>query len=226
MPRIVKTPDERRTELITTAQQLFFSKGYERTSVNDIVKEVGVAKGTFYHYFDSKTAVLQALVDETVQQTQTILHQIIIDDNLSAVDKWQQAMQATGSWKFEHKEEMIELKRWLMMDENVLFEHKLRKHASKMMAIEFARIISQGVDEGMFTTQFIEEEAEIIVTILASLSDTLGDLLLNPDKYDDPLALALRQITAVQTAVERILGAPPGSCPVVGTQALTAWFTD
>jgi hypothetical protein len=47
MTRIVKAPDERRSELIATAQQLFYTKGYERTSVSDIVKAVGVAQGTF-----------------------------------------------------------------------------------------------------------------------------------------------------------------------------------
>lgn len=55
MTRTAKDSDERRSELIATAQQLFYSKGYESTSVSDIVKAVGVAQGTFYYYFDSKT---------------------------------------------------------------------------------------------------------------------------------------------------------------------------
>ena len=45
MKRTVKDPDERRSELVTSAQQLFFSKGYENTSVSDIVGSVGVAQG-------------------------------------------------------------------------------------------------------------------------------------------------------------------------------------
>jgi len=57
MTRIVKAPDVRRSELIACAQRLFYSKGYENTSVSDIVNEVGVAKGTFYYYFKSKQAI-------------------------------------------------------------------------------------------------------------------------------------------------------------------------
>ncbi len=49
MARIVKAPDERRTEFIETAQALFYTKGYERTSVNDIIEAVGVSKGAFYY---------------------------------------------------------------------------------------------------------------------------------------------------------------------------------
>ena len=66
MKRIVKDPDERRGELIACAQKLFYSKGYESTSVRDIVDEAGVAKGTFYYYFESKQAVLEAMIDELV----------------------------------------------------------------------------------------------------------------------------------------------------------------
>ena len=57
MTRIVKAPDVRRSELIACAQRLFYSMGYENTSVSDIVNEVGVAKGTFYYYFKSKQAI-------------------------------------------------------------------------------------------------------------------------------------------------------------------------
>lgn len=61
MTRITKAPDERRMELFNAAQALFFTKGYEKTSVKDIVKQVGVAKGLFYYYFESKQALLEAL---------------------------------------------------------------------------------------------------------------------------------------------------------------------
>ena len=74
MTRNVKAPDERRSELIATAQQLFYTKGYERTSVSDIVKAVGVAQGTFYYYFGSKQAILEALVAELTAQHQVRCH--------------------------------------------------------------------------------------------------------------------------------------------------------
>jgi len=74
MPRISKSPDERRSELVAAAQQLFHTKGYERTSVGDIVKAVGVAQGTFYYYFGSKQAILEALVAELTAQHQVRCH--------------------------------------------------------------------------------------------------------------------------------------------------------
>ena len=50
MARIIKEYDERYTEFLDVAQKLFYSKGYEQSSVQGIIKAVNVAKGTFYGY--------------------------------------------------------------------------------------------------------------------------------------------------------------------------------
>lgn len=226
MARTVKAPDERRRELVGAARQLFYTKGYKRTSVSDIVQTVGVAQGTFYYYFDSKTAVLEAIVDEAVGQTRSILETIIADETLSAIAKWQKVIRSANNWKVGQKKEMLEVSRLLRRKENAPLKHKLRAEAAKMTADQFARIIGQGVEEGMFTTPFIEESAEIVVAIISTLGDRTEELLHNRKNYDDPKRLALQMATAVQTAVERVLGAPEGSLVVIDEEILTAWFTD
>jgi AcrR family transcriptional regulator len=226
MARIVKDPDERRSELIACAQKLFYSKGYESTSVRDIVDEIGVAKGTFYYYFDSKTAVLEAVVDELIAQAQAILQEIVADETLAAIPKWIQAFQVVGNWKIERKDEMIALLRLLQKDENVLLQHKMWMQVTQVLSSELAKIIAQGVEEGVFETEFIQDSAEIALAIAQPLRDTIYDTLLNPDKYDDPAALAWRKIASIQTAIERVLNAPPGSLPIIDEQKFAAWFED
>ena len=56
----------RHQAIIETANQLFCRKGYLETTVDDILLELGCSKGSFYHYFDSKLAVLQAICEEKV----------------------------------------------------------------------------------------------------------------------------------------------------------------
>ncbi|MCO5190465.1 MAG: TetR/AcrR family transcriptional regulator [Anaerolineae bacterium] len=226
MARTVKSPAERRNELIDAAQQLFYTKGYESTSVSDIVKAVGVAHGTFYYYFDSKLAVVEAIVEQAVIQSQAVLHAIVADETLSAIVKWQKAMQATGNWKVARKAELLEVGRMIMSDENVLLQYKLRSKVLEMTATELAGIIDQGVAEGVFTTQWVEESAEIITMVMASLSDTVGELLYHPDAYDNPTLIVERKHAAVQTAIERILGAPTGTLPIIDSQTINAWFTE
>lgn len=226
MARTVKAPDVRRSELLATARQLFYIKGYESTSISDIVKAVGVAHGTFYYYFASKTAVLEAIVDGAVTQSQANLRAIVVDATTSAIEKWHQAMQTSGSWKIERKDELLEIYRLLMQDQNVLMQHKLRTQIARMTAGELAKIIAQGVEEGVFVAPFPQESAEVAQAMIGSFSDTVGRLILNPGDYDDPVALAQRKRTTVQKAIETALSAPPDSLPIIEESTMLAWFND
>lgn len=69
--RIVKEHDERKNEIIDTAAELFLDKGYDQCSINDILNSIGIAKGTFYHYFKSKEDVLDAAVNKMSEPSPT-----------------------------------------------------------------------------------------------------------------------------------------------------------
>ena len=58
---VKKSPQQWKTEILDAAQKLFMSKGYEETSISDIMEAVGGAKGMFYHCFKSKEEVIHAL---------------------------------------------------------------------------------------------------------------------------------------------------------------------
>ena len=82
MVRIARDPDEGRRELIACAEELFYAKGYESTSVRDIVDRIGVTKSTFSYYFDSKLTIPEAIVDELIGQFVSPLHDIVSDERL------------------------------------------------------------------------------------------------------------------------------------------------
>jgi len=63
MARVIKEQEhaERRNEILDVAQKLVYTRGYEQMSIQDILDALGISKGAFYHYFDSKQALLEAL---------------------------------------------------------------------------------------------------------------------------------------------------------------------
>ena len=67
--RVTKEPEVRRQEILDTALKLFGEKGYEKTSIADIAKAIGVAQGLCYRYFPSK----EALFDSAVEQYADVL---------------------------------------------------------------------------------------------------------------------------------------------------------
>ena len=60
------TNPNRRAEIIDAAERRFASQGYLQTSVSEIIGDAGIAKGTFYHYFQSKESVMYAVIDKNI----------------------------------------------------------------------------------------------------------------------------------------------------------------
>ena len=85
--RIIKEHDERKNEIIDTAAMRFESKGYEQCSVNDILTAIGIAKGTFYHYFKSKEEVLDAVIANMMYQITQQVRSVEADPGLSPEEK-------------------------------------------------------------------------------------------------------------------------------------------
>ncbi len=83
---MAKTKEERRNEIIETAGKLFEEKGYEQTQVQDIVNEIGVAKGLFYYYFKSKDEVMEELADRYADAIIDAVNKLIYKD-ISTFDK-------------------------------------------------------------------------------------------------------------------------------------------
>lgn len=60
--------DEKRLQLLNDAEKLFCLRGYDKTSVQDIIAAAGLSKGGFYHHFDSKDEVLKALCQRRAER--------------------------------------------------------------------------------------------------------------------------------------------------------------
>jgi len=67
---------ERRRHLLDCALEVFAEKGYHAASISHIIKKAGVARGTFYLYFDSKRSVFEELLDEMLGALDTRVKRI------------------------------------------------------------------------------------------------------------------------------------------------------
>ena len=151
MARTVKNPDVRRNEIIDVAQGLFLSKGYENTSVQDVLDGAGIAKGTFYHYFSSKLELLDSLVERMSEATLMSVEPIVSDDQLSAVDKLDAYFDTLMQWKTDNRRFLMDVVRVIYHDENAVYRQKMTAASLKKVAPMLTAIIEQGADEGVFT---------------------------------------------------------------------------
>src|SRR6266852_3948180 len=74
----------RREAFIEAAQRLMQSKGYEQMSIQDLLDELSASRGAFYHYFDSKQELLEAVIERMVDAGLASIQPIVEDPNLPA----------------------------------------------------------------------------------------------------------------------------------------------
>ncbi len=224
MVRIVKEPDVRRNEILDAAQRFFYQKGYEQTSVQDIITEIGIAKGTFYHYFSSKLDLLDATIERMVEQTLQSLEPLVADDQLSALEKFERFFSDITDWKIENKTFLLDLMNILYKDENAILRHKARTASVEKTVPLLAQIIKQGMAEGAFAIEYPADMAEIVFYIGQSLSDTLSKIILNEAHNDDTLAIIERKMIVYHYAIERVLNAPAGSIKLFNLDQVKPWL--
>jgi len=215
MARVSKEYDERLNELLDAGQQLFFQKGYDLTSINDIIEKVGVAKGTFYHYFDSKDDLLDKIVDRWSQATLERVKELIKKEDLNALEKMNRFFITIRDYKIENLELMKVLINVLYRDENLIMRHKMLNQSLKWLTPEFVKIIKQGIKEGCFNPADEEETAELIFSMSLNLGESTVKLLLEAEKKPENLDKIEKRLKVYERSVERILGAPEGSFHVV-----------
>ena len=89
MARQVK-PEEyatRRREILDAALRLMHDKGYERMTISDVLAETRMSKGALYHYFGSKQALLEGIVEAMSASASQTLRAVVDDPDLGAIDK-------------------------------------------------------------------------------------------------------------------------------------------
>ena len=224
MARIVKEEEHtaRRNEILDAALRLVYSKGYDKMTIQDILDQLHMSKGAFYHYFDSKADVLEALVERmVVEQVEPLLLSAVQDPQLTALEKLQHYFDTAVSWKTAEKDLMLELTKVWYSDENALARQKMMALMVKHVTPLFMEIIHQGVREGVFTVPYPEYASQVIINLVQPLGDTFARLLLSEEaKHDHALQRAQNIVAAYSDAVERVLGAPKGSIQLMDNEAL------
>ena len=214
----------KRQEIIDAAQRLVYTKGYDQMSIQDILNELHISKGAFYHYFDSKGDLLEALIERMRHEAEPIVLPIINDPALPTLDKLHRFFDTAARWKTARKEYLLALLHVWYADENALVRQKSTADVIKWFAPLLSGVIRQGAQEGVLTTSFPDQAAEIVLSLLQGLGDTFKDLLFGSEPPADKMRGAEAVVAAYNDAMERVLGAPPGSLNLIDTDTLNEWF--
>jgi len=204
--REVKEYAVREAEFLETGKRLFFGKGYTETSVNDIIQSMGVAKGTFYHYFSSKEDLLDRIIAGFMSEMMTRVNEIVEDKGRGALEKFNAAFRSIRNLKFENIELMIVLMNNLYDDKNILLRHKMFRETIFSLTPVWAGIIETGIREGVFTCFEPLETAELIFAMSAHLNEKIVPMIKNIKTDPGVVQKIRKKISSFEHAISKLLG--------------------
>ena len=197
MPRAHRPTAQRREEILDAAHALFTTKGFQPTTMEDILKVVGIAKGTLYYHFPSKEQILRALVLRIVGQVEQRAREVA-DSSAPAVDKLVTIMAA-----MRVEAAQTELVEQFHAPGNAEFHLLSITAMIEHLTPVLADVVAQGVNEGIFTTDRPHDAVELLLS-------ASGILLDHEIMEPSPDELARRRESLIW-ASETLLGARPGS---------------
>lgn len=196
--RIVKDAEQRKDEILTAAERLFASRGFDATSTNDILDAVGIARGTLYYHFKSKEEILDGIIARIVDDCACKAAAVAYDRSFPVLERLRRTLMAVhleGSAAGFVMEQIHK-------PQNALMHQKTQAKLAEKINPIITDILKDGIQESLFQTDYPEETVEMVMLYANTVFDDLQEL--SPE-------LRPRKVAAFIYNLERLMHAAPGS---------------
>ena len=183
--------NERKQELLKIAYNMFLTKGYDNTSIDDIINEAKIAKGTYYYYFENKEATLEEvinmMINEEVESAKGIVNMpISIPEKLVGVIT-----------SLRTKIDEQEIQNTLNKKQNIVMHEKINNRIMEEAIPLLEQIVNEGIQSNIFNCNHIKERIRMLLIMSNELFDS--------DKFN------INDVEVFIDTAEKMLGAKEGT---------------
>ncbi len=196
--RIVKDAEERRNEILDVAERLFCAKGFDNASTNDILTEIGIARGTLYYHFKSKEDILDAMIERLTNQMVEKASAIALDESIPVLERLTRTMLSLNIDNELGDMVMEQVHR----PQNALMHQKLENMLLGRVNKLITKIAEDGIKQGIMHTDYPAEAVEMLMTY----SYTAFDSMVHYSEEEEQ-----RKRMGFIYHAERVFGMEPGS---------------
>lgn len=190
----------KKEQILDVSLSLFLEKGYDNTSISDILSNLNIARGTLYYHFESKEAIMDTIIERSIKNVIEEAKSIVFRKGLTVQEKMFTLFSSTSMKRLSGRELMID---YLNQPQNALFHEKINRSFIQKIVPLLGDIIKEGVEEGIFINAYPYESAEMILVMIIGFMDVYYD---NADEND-----IKRRTESLLYNMERILGVKEGS---------------
>lgn len=152
-----KQPEEWKWEILEAAKFLFLSKGYEETSVADIMERAGGAKGMFYRFFESKEKVMQALGDRMFLENNPF-EAVRARTDLNGLQKIREVLAMDGA---DGEREAVNAQAVSILKDPRILAAAMEANRRVLTPLWF-ELIEEGRRDGSIQTEYARELSELL----------------------------------------------------------------
>ena len=196
--RVVKEAEERRNEILDVAEKLFGTKGFDQTSTNDILNEIGIARGTLYYHFKSKEEILDAMIERIDKQLVAKAKMIAENKEIPVLQRLTMTIMALNLDNDLGHEVMEQVHR----PQNALMHQKMRENLLAEVDPLITGLVEEGIEQGICRTDYPAEVVEMTMLYSCITFDALAE---NTQEQRQ------RKIMGFIYNLERLLGMKSGS---------------
>ncbi len=201
--------DARRQAIVETAERLFYENGYEHTSVQDVLDAMNMSKGGFYHHFESKMALLEAICEQRCESGYQLCEASVNACRGNAIDKLN-TMFAAGFFFGQSSMDFVGLMvRVIYRDGSVQLKDTLQRATVRLYLPLVTRIVFEGIDNKLFYSAHPEGVSRIILMLNNCMTDEVANAI-SRARDENGEADILELISAYRNAIELLLNAPYG----------------
>ena len=200
---------ERRDQIIEAAERLFYEKGYEQNSVQDVLDALSLSKGGVYHYFQSKIELLEAVCRrQSVRDAEEMTAAVARQEG--AVARLNTLLRYCGLLRADRMDFALLVLRVGYLGGSLQLRACLREGLMETALPMMREIILEGMAENVFFTRFPDDIGELILQLFANITDELA-MLIASGAPENQMGDMLTRLETYRCSVETLLGAPVGT---------------
>ncbi|MGN1139620.1 MAG: TetR/AcrR family transcriptional regulator [Oliverpabstia sp.] len=167
--RVVKEAEERKNEILDAAEKLFGAKGFDHTSTNDILNEIGIARGTLYYHFKSKEDILDAMIERITRQLIAKATDIVQKKEIPVLQRLTMAIMALNV----NNELGLEVMQQVHKPQNALMHQKMQETLLSGVNPLITGLIEEGIQQNIFRTDYPAEAVEMTMLYSSTAFDSM-----------------------------------------------------